>query len=85
MKLFFSKYALSTGIIEADGVIHEGSCAGMATTKENGHTSHYHGEGREWHRTRDEAMKRAEIMRKQKIESLKRSIRKLEALKFKLP
>lgn len=42
--------------------------------------SYYH--NNEWHRTREEAVKHAEKMRKRKIASLKRSIEKIKALDF---
>ena len=39
--------------------------------------------GKQWHRTRDDAVKRAEQMRQDKIVSLQKQIRRLVALKFK--
>ena len=42
----------------------------------------YHGEGKEWCRTKEEAIKRAEEMRKKKICSLKKQIEKLNSLRF---
>jgi len=41
-----------------------------------------YGEGRDWHRTKEGAIARAEVMRKAKIASLKRQIAKLEKLNF---
>jgi hypothetical protein len=41
-----------------------------------------HGEGRQWHRTREAAVLIAESMRKKKIASLKQQIEKLEKLRF---
>jgi len=43
---------------------------------------YYHGEGREWHRTPDGAIKRADIMRLKKIHAINKQIKKLEALDF---
>jgi hypothetical protein len=40
------------------------------------------GEGREWHRTKEQAIAAAEEMRKSKIKSLKSQIEKLEKLSF---
>lgn len=43
---------------------------------------YYHGEGDEWHLTKEAAIKKAEEMRAEKIESLKNQIAKLEKRKF---
>lgn len=45
----------------------------------------YHGEGREWHRTWESAVARAEEMRKAKLASLRKSIAKLEKMEWKQP
>jgi hypothetical protein len=42
----------------------------------------YHGENNEWHKTKEEAIRKAEEMRLKKIESHKKSIAKLEKMKF---
>lgn len=44
-----------------------------------------HGEGRDWHRTPEAALARAEEMRKAKIASLRKSIAKLEKMTFTAP
>ena len=41
--------------------------------------------GKDWHRTPEAALARAEEMRLAKIESLKKSINRLEGLKFTAP
>lgn len=82
MKVFATKYALSIGIeeFETDWSEKNPSMVG----KKNTHgLAYYHGEGRDWHRTRDAAVKRANAMRVKKIASLKKQIDKLEALAFK--
>lgn len=43
---------------------------------------YYHGEGKEWHRTRESAVAKAEEMRCKKIDSLKKQIEKLEKKRF---
>lgn len=74
---YITKYALTEGIFEAEG------------EESNGYF--YYGKGgydrnqacpEDWHRTREEAVARAEDMRKRKIASLKKSIAKMEALRF---
>lgn len=77
--VYVTKYALTKGIQER---------MVMLTTIDDmvGDVEHslicYHGEGRDWHRTRESAVKRAEEMRKKKIASLKRNITKFEKLTF---
>jgi hypothetical protein len=42
----------------------------------------YFGEGKEWHLTKDDAIKRANEVRLKKIELLKKQIAKLEKMDF---
>ena len=78
MKVFATKYALSIGIEEIDGEI----IGSMVSRKTDIWPQTYHGEGRDWHRTRDGAVKRANEMRVKKIASLKKQIAKLESTVF---
>ena len=77
MRIWNTKYALTSGISEHevkddvhDGIVEIGTCR------------YLHGEGREWHRTLKSAAIKAENMRIAKIDSLRKQIAKLEALKF---
>lgn len=76
MKIWISKYALTDGIKEieadlvSDSMVRIGSC------------SYLHGEGREWHRTKEGAIIRANEMRKRKINSIRKTLSKLEIMKF---
>ena len=78
MKIWVSKYALSDGIFEgeSEGTIRDGM------VRVAGQNLYLHGEGREWHRTREAAVSLAEQMRSKKIESLRKQIERLELLKF---
>ena len=77
-----TRYALTSGIQKVTGTVrHETSSAMLS----------YPGEcrdwpvsvhGKDWHRTPEAALARAEEMRKNKIASLKKSIAKLEAMTF---
>ena len=69
MKVWITKYALTKGIYEAeaDNCCHDG----MVVVGYNC----YHGEGKEWCMTREEAVHRAEEMRQKKIENLKSRFR----------
>lgn len=76
MKIFNTKYALTKGIMEQD-----------ASDRGNGVVMvspylYLCGEGKEWHRTRQEAIARAEAMRQSKIASLKKKLAKLENMKI---
>lgn len=74
-KVWVTKYALTRGIIETEGQIDE-DFPGILDAK--GITNYLHGEGNEWHRTKESAIAKAEEMRQKKIESLKSQIEKLE-------
>jgi predicted ATP-grasp superfamily ATP-dependent carboligase len=75
MKVWITKYALSEGIEEHDVT----DCGeGMMLTANR----YFHGEGRDWHRTRESAVTKAEKMRKSKIASLRKQIERLEKLAF---
>jgi len=83
MKFWISKYALTQGIYEVEAektTNHLGEVETMIMHKVDGMLVMYH--GKEWHVTKEEAMRKAEEMRLKKIESLKKSIIKLEKLKF---
>jgi hypothetical protein len=80
---WISKYALSQGIysVESDKIF-EGTMLCVQPKDQLGYTAHYHGEGRDWHRTKDGAIARAEQMRVAKIAALKKQIAKLESTSF---
>lgn len=79
VKVFITKYALSTSIFERSV---EDCGDGMVKDLESSLPAFYHGEGREWHRTQEAAFARAEEMRVAKIKSLQKQISKLEKLRF---
>lgn len=72
-KVWITKYALTSGIIEKEAEI-KGGIAIVSTLE-----TYY---GKEWHRTEEDAKKRAEEMRLKKIESLKKQIERLEKIQF---
>ena len=81
MKVWITKYALTAGIQEREAEIDE-SDGTAAVKQERYHADYYHGEGRDWHRTLEGAIARAEEMRATKIASLRKSIVKMEKLRF---
>lgn len=83
IKAFVTKYALTEGIREVDARICTRTSEGMIVYANNGGYQQYaHGEGRDWHRTREAAVKRAEEMRAAKLKSIAKQIKLLEALTF---
>lgn len=83
---FITKYALTSGIFVFTGTISRAS-PGMlhGRRSEEHYTEHFHGEGRDWHRTWESALARAEKMKEAKIASLNKSIRKIERMTFANP
>ena len=78
-RVWISKLALSKGVYEME----------VVRVSEDGKTVYghvwneaYRGEGREWHRTKEEAMKRAKVLKEKKIASLRKQIDKISALDF---
>lgn len=80
---WITKYALSTGISEeAVEDCSDVELPDVAKVVGGDWSQYFHGEGKEWHRTRAGAVQRAEAMRVAKIASLKKKIAKLEKLRF---
>ena len=90
-KVWITEYALTMGIqiadvqtTHADGMV-DGVVEYRVTGIKHDWWGSARGEGRDWHRTPDSALRRAEAMRRAKIASLKKSIAKLEAMQFVAP
>lgn len=82
MKVWISKYALTQGIYEAE-VERSTSAPSMVVQKQaTTYAIAYHGEGKEWHHTEQEAKDKANQMVAAKIESLEKQLRKLRGTKF---
>lgn len=80
MKVWITKYALTDGIKELEVKQSEEYPDMVKGGLE--YDSYYHGEGREWHKTYESAVARAEEMRLKKIDSLKKQIAKWEKKRF---
>ena len=76
MKVWITKYALTSGITRHDAELCDHRMVKYGTMQ------FAHVEGKEWHRSYENALLRAEVMRIKKIESLKKSIAMLEAMRF---
>lgn len=81
MKIYVTRYALSEGIKEFDAA-KETVSGGMFIKDNDGSSIYFHGEGIEWHKTKEAAAKRAEEMRLARLVSLHKQIEKLETMKF---
>lgn|SRR5262249_42428611 len=75
MKVWITKYALTQGIKEMDVEVINNKMVAQGR-------HYFHGRGREWHRTREGAQAKAEQMRRDRIDSLKKTLAKLEKLSF---
>jgi hypothetical protein len=79
MKIWSSKHALTTGPTEHEARLVDNS---MVAIKDGLWPKYLHGEGREWHRTFEEAAARAEVMKARKIANLRKQIARLESIQF---
>jgi hypothetical protein len=81
MKIYVTKHALTRGIEEyGDAEIDE--TRAHVDGRELGMHFALYFHGNEWHKTKAEAIARANLMRDQKIASLRKQIAKLESLTF---
>lgn len=81
MKAYVTKYALTAGIMEVQDA-EPTSSEGMISVRSLGIHTYFHGEGKDWHRTKDSAIKRAEEMRRRKLESMEKQKRRIEEIIF---
>jgi len=79
VKFYVTKYALTSGIEEVEA--NEPSPTSPKFLSIGGFHSAW-GEGKQWHRDLESAVKRAEEMRGDKIASLKKAIARLEKIDF---
>lgn len=82
---YITKYAFTDGIQE----IRAARCVSVnrdmiekRNRQPHEFKSHFHGEGRDWHLTREGAVKRAEQMRQAKIKSLESAMKKIREMVF---
>lgn len=83
MKVWITKYALTSGIFVEDGchvVINHSGCISVKKSIRHGGTVFYH--DRDWHADRDSAIKRAYEMLERKRISLNKQLDKLRKLDF---
>lgn len=78
MTVWITKYALSTGLVEIEAE-PDGQ---YVSWRGKGYHQSAWGENKQWCRTHDAALTRADEMRKAKIASLHKQITKLEKMTF---
>ena len=79
MKVYITKRALTQGIVEWDCEMSDQT---PKLVKGPGMFEYAYGEGSQWHKTMESAIKKAEQMRVKRIGGLRKQILKLEALRF---
>lgn len=79
MKVWITKYALTDGIIEAEGEPY--GLEWVSASWDNGCRCNDFEQG-EWFDTKERAIKKAEEMRQEKIEDLKNQIKELDEMRF---
>ena len=81
MKIWNTKYCLTDGITEHD--VRECSDNMVEISKsEHAYAIYLHGEGRDWHKTLEGAVARAEEVKIKKLHSLDKQIKKISAIEF---
>lgn len=80
MKVYITKYALTSGITEIDGYVSN-EFPDMMCPIQKGYSQPTHKPF--WHETKEEAIKQANKMRDDEIKSLKRRIERLKKINFK--
>lgn len=78
MKAYIIKYALTKGIIECEATINENDKNSIETRLNNMRVTFWT-EGKEWVKTKEEAIKIAEEMKTNKIQKLQIQIAKLRS------
>jgi len=79
MKIYITKYIFTDGIIQHDAEIKDG----MAIVRMgSGLPLFLHVEGKDWHATKESAIKRAEELRIRKLKSLDKQHKKISAMVF---
>jgi len=82
MKVWITKYALTQGIIEKDANICDTVSEDMIEIQGTRFPTYYHGKGKDWHLTRENAIKKAEKIKQNKIKSIEKQLDNLRNLKF---
>ncbi len=80
MKVWITKYALTSGPYECEVETYDDHTNMVSTI--GSYALYFHGEGKEWHRTKENAIERCEALRSAKIKSFEKQIEKIKSLDF---
>ena len=81
-KVWITKYALTQGIYPVEVELCDNADGKMVSEVGSEYHTVYYGEGRDWHKTEAGAIEYAKKMRDKKVASMKKAIKKLEAMTF---
>lgn len=82
MKVWITKYALSSGIFQIEGEISATNQDAIKVQRAGRYPELFWKEGKDWHKTEESAKEHCRLMREAKISSLNKQIQKLKNLKF---
>lgn len=83
MEIYVTKYALTSGILKLEAEVDDSVATVRGNRNKGTYDQWFHGEGKDWHRTWESALARAEEMRIRKLQSLDKKMKKIGALEFK--
>jgi len=81
--VFVTKYALTQGVFECLAEIYKDTESKMIRYRIEGSRFDQYVHGNDWHKDRESAVEKAELMRTKKIASLSKQIAKLQSIDFK--
>lgn len=76
---YITKYALTEGILELRVELVGDNMVKCTTST---YPQYFHREGRDWHRTKESAIARAEVIRATKLKSIEKQIKRIKELRF---
>lgn len=82
MRVWITKYALTSGIYTADATLCDDISDTMIAVETGGPRACFH--GADWHRTKESALARAEEMRIAKLKSLDKQARRISSMKIEI-
>lgn len=80
--VYITKYALTQGILEVQGEIVDSKGKSFVTWKHIGTRFAQYAHGKDWHTDRAAAVKQAEAMVANKIQSVEKQLKRLKGLTF---
>jgi len=82
MKIWNTRYCLTDGITEHEAERFENSELVTIRKIGSGCDMHLHGEGKDWHRSLESAITRANEIKIKKLQSLDKQIKKISDIEF---